>query len=119
MLVALALSAGCKTAEQKLLERSLDLNDRVFALLEEHVDAPDKAIRALTELEERSREERRALKAEFETTIAKLDPDAQKAFQEEARDRWEEYARKFQTIVKRFPPESQPRIRQLIGTITR
>jgi hypothetical protein len=118
LLAALLSAAGCKTTEQKLLEESLALNEEVFQLLNDNIAEPGTAIRKLTELEETSRDARRQLREDFKAAFEKLDDKAKKTFEEEGRARYEEYATKFQTVVKRYPPEKQQRLRQLIGIVT-
>ena len=116
-LAALAATVGCKRSEEELLDRSIALNERVYQVLEEHVDRPQAAVEALQRLEEQTREEREALRRAYKEARAKLDEAARKALDRRAEKRSKELQARFATLMKRFPADVRPMLQQWVFRI--
>ena len=115
----LILLGGCKPTEEKLLDETLEIHERAYAVLEEHVDDADKAIAELEKLEADTREQRATLKTDLKAAMGELDADEKEAFLVTARKSAEQLRNRFATIVKRFPSDRRDRIKSLIATIVR
>ncbi len=120
LLAALVLAGpGCRTAEEKHLEASLALYSQALEVLEKNADNPNEGLAALTKLEEDSREQRAAMRAEFAAALEKLDETQRKAFSDEAKTRSDPLRAKLDAATKRYPEDRRPRIRQLLNQLFR
>ena len=114
----IAVTVGCKSKEQKLLEESMALHQQAYEILDDNAGDADKAIAGLNKLEEDSRGVRDDLRKKLFGVIKELDEDERKAFDAEAKKRYEEMLAKFASIIKRYPEASRERLKHLIKAIT-
>jgi hypothetical protein len=121
LLMSLVLFAGpgCRTAEEKHLEASLELASQALEVIESNAANPNEGLAALAKLEEDSRGQRSATRAEFVAALEKLDEPQRKAFNDEAKTRSDPLRAKLDAATKRYPEDRRPRIRQLLNQLLR
>ena len=112
------LLIGCKSTEQKVLDETLALHEQAYQLLKDNVDNPAKATELMIKLEEDSREQRKKLRTDGTDALKKLSEEAKKTWYEDSNRRFEEYATKFGTVLKRYEGQARDRLQALVSQIT-